>query len=72
VIRAEVLAATLRGGVEECVLNPFVVVFGPILPARMTHEVSRAVELAERRRARSVDRAGLEVGKHCAWYVLVA
>jgi hypothetical protein len=38
----------------------------------MVHEVSRTDELAERRRAHSVDRAGLEVGKHRAWYVLVA
>jgi hypothetical protein len=49
VMRAEVWAATLRGGeVEELVLNPFVVV-------RMVHEVSRTKELAERRRAHSVD-----------------
>jgi hypothetical protein len=74
-IRAEVRAATLRGGrggVEELVLNPFVVVYGPILPARMVHEVSRTVELAERRRAQSAYHAGLEVEKHRAWYVLVA
>ena len=60
------------GGVEELVLNPFVVVFGPILPARMVHEVSRTEELAERRCAHSVDHAGLEVEEHRAWYVLVA
>jgi hypothetical protein len=48
------------------VLNPFVVAFGPIFPARMLHEVSRTEELAERRRAHSVDRAGLEVEKHRA------
>jgi hypothetical protein len=65
VIRAEVWAATLRGG-EELVLNPFVVVFGPILPARMVHEDSRTKELAERRRAHSVDHAGLEVDEHRA------
>jgi hypothetical protein len=33
------------------------------LPARMVHEVSRTEELAERQRAHSVDRAGLEVGE---------
>jgi hypothetical protein len=56
VIRAEVWAATLRG-VETLVLSPFVVAFGPILPARMVHEVSRTEELAKRRRAHSVDHA---------------
>ena len=61
--------ATLRGegGVEESELNPFVVAFGPILPARTVHEVSRTEELAERRRAHSADRAGLE--EHRASYV---
>jgi hypothetical protein len=53
------------------VLNPFVVVLGPILPARMVHEVSRTEELAERRRAYSVDHIGLEVEEHRVWYVLV-
>jgi len=38
----------------------------------MVHEVSRAEELAERRRAQSVDHAGAEVEKHRAWYVLSA
>jgi hypothetical protein len=61
-----------RGGGEELVLNPFVVVFGPIFPARMAIEVSRTGELAERRRAQSADHAGLEVEEHRAWYVLVA
>jgi hypothetical protein len=37
----------------------------------MVHEVSRTEELAERRRAQSVDNAGLEVEEHRAWYVLV-
>jgi len=54
------------------VLNPFVVAFGPVLPARLAHEVSRTEELAERRRAHSVDHAGLKVEEHRAWYVLVA
>jgi hypothetical protein len=63
---------TPGGGVEELVLNPFAVVFGPILPARMVHEVSRTEELAERRCAHSVDHAGLKVEEHSAWYVLVA
>jgi len=54
------------------VLNPFVVAFGQILPARMVNEVSRTEELADRRRAHSVDHAGLEVEENHAWYVLVA
>jgi hypothetical protein len=53
------------------VLNPFVVVFDLFSPARMAHEVSRTEELAERRRALSADRAGLEVGERRAWYVPV-
>ena len=53
-------------------LDSFVVVFGSILPALMVHEVSRTEELAERRRAHSVDHAGLEVEENRAWYVLVA
>ena len=36
-------------GSEVFVLNPFEVVFGPILPARIVHEVARVEELAERR-----------------------
>ena len=42
-------------------LNLYVVAFGPVLPALMVHEVSLTEELAERRRASSVDHAGLEV-----------
>jgi hypothetical protein len=38
----------------------------------MVHEVSRAEELDERRRTRSVDHAGLEVEEHRAWYVFAA
>jgi hypothetical protein len=38
----------------------------------MVHEVSRTEELAERRRAHSVDHAGLDFGEHRAWYVIVA
>ena len=45
-------------------LNPYVVVFGPIFPARMAIEGSRAEELAERRRVNSADDAGLEVEEH--------
>jgi hypothetical protein len=60
------------GGVEELLLNPFVVAFGPILPARIVQEVSRTKELAERRRAHSVDHARLKVEEHRAWYVPVA
>ena len=73
VIRAEVWTAPLRWeGDRKLVLNPCVVVFGPISPARMLHEVSRTEELAERRRAHSVDRAGLEVEEHRARHVLAA
>jgi hypothetical protein len=42
------------------------------LPARRANEVSRTDELAERRCARSVDHAGLEVEEHSAWYVFAA
>ena len=38
----------------------------------MVKEVSRADELVERRRARSVDHAGLEVEEHREWYVFAA
>jgi hypothetical protein len=38
----------------------------------MIHEVSRADEVAERRCARRVDDAGLEVEEHRAWYVFAA
>ena len=72
VIRAELWAATLRGRGGELGLIFFVVVFGPIFPARMAIEGSRAEELAERRRAQSANHAGLEVEEHRAWYVLVA
>jgi hypothetical protein len=61
-------------GVEQLVLNPFVVAFGPISPARMVHEDSRTKkkELAGRRRAHRVGHAGLEVEENREWYVLVA
>ena len=44
------------------VLNPFEVALGPVVArARvLVHEVTRTEELAKRRRARSVDHAGLE------------
>jgi hypothetical protein len=42
------------------------------LPARRLHEVSRTKELDERRRAHSVDHAGLEVEELRAWCVLAA
>jgi hypothetical protein len=38
----------------------------------MVNEVFRTDELAERRRARSVDHARLEVEEHRAWYVFAA
>ena len=72
VIRAELWAATLRGRGGELGLNFFVVVFGPISPARMVHEVSLTEELAEWQHAHSAHHAGLEVEEHRAWYVLVA
>jgi hypothetical protein len=43
-----------------------------LLPAFIVHEITQAEELAKRRRARSVDHAGLEVEEHRAWYVLAA
>jgi len=61
VIRAEVWAATFRGGGRRISAQSFVVAVGPIFPARMVHEVSWTEELAERRRAHSADHAGLEV-----------
>jgi hypothetical protein len=42
-------------------LDSFVVFLAQFLPARMAHEASRTEELAERRRAHSVDHAGLNV-----------
>ena len=59
-------------GVRRIGVSPSVAAFGPFFPARMIHEVSRTEELAERRRAHSVDYAGLEVVEHRAWYVRVA
>ena len=53
-------------------LNPIVVAFGPISPARIVLEELRTKELAERRRAQSIDHAGLEVGEHRAVTVLFA
>jgi hypothetical protein len=38
----------------------------------LVHEVARAEELAERRRAHNADHAGLEVEEHRARYVLDA
>jgi len=52
------------GGVEDLGFCPFVLAFGPILPACVTHKVSGTEDLAERRRVHSVDHAGLEVEKH--------
>ena len=43
-----------------------------VLVAHHLLKLGAHLELAERRRARSVDHAGLEVGVHRAWYVLVA
>jgi hypothetical protein len=70
-IRAEVWAATLRGG-RRFSAQSFRSGLWPNWPARMAHEVSRTEELAERRRARSVDHAGLEVEEHRACYVPAA
>ena len=53
-------------------LDPIVVTFGPISPARIVLEELRAKELAERRRAHSIDHAGLEIEKHLALNVLFA
>jgi hypothetical protein len=51
------------------VLNPSEVALGPVVArARvLVHEAARTEELAKRRRAQSVDNAGLE--EHRAWYV---
>jgi hypothetical protein len=38
----------------------------------LIHEAAQAEELAERRRAHSVDHAGLDVEDHCAGHVLTA
>ena len=53
------------------VLSPSGVALGPVVArARvLVHEVAREEELAKRRRAHSVDHAGLE--EHRAWYVFV-
>ena len=53
-------------------LNPIVVAFGQFPPARIVLEELRAKELAERRRAHSIDHAGREVGEHRALNVLFA
>jgi hypothetical protein len=79
-MRADVYARALRAsrdvikapGGRRIIAQSFLVVFGPILPARMVHEVSRTEELVERRRAHSADHAGLEVGEHRAWYVYLS
>ena len=51
-------------------LSPSEVALGPVVTrARvLVHEAARTERLAKRRRAHSVDHAGLE--EHCAWYVL--
>ena len=52
------------------VLSPSEVALGPVVACArvLVHEVSRTEELAKRRRAHSVDHAGLL--EHRAWYVL--
>jgi hypothetical protein len=54
------------------VLNPIVVTFGPISPARIVLQEFRTKELAKRRRAHGIDHAGLEVGEHRALNVPLA
>ena len=49
-------------------LSPSEVALGPVVARVLIHELPRTEELAKRRRARSVDHAGLE--EHRAWYVL--
>ena len=51
-------------------LNPIVVAFFPISPARIALEELLTKELAERRRAHSIDHTGLEVGENRALNVL--
>jgi hypothetical protein len=55
--------ATLQEDSAEFVPSPYVVALGPVVTrARVLgHEVVWVEELAERRRTRSVDHAGLEV-----------
>ena len=53
-------------------LNPIVFTFGQMSPARIVLEELRTKKLAERRRAHSIDHAGLEVGKYRAVNVLFA
>jgi hypothetical protein len=54
--------------------SPFVVALGPaVTRARvLVHEVARAEDLTERRRAHSADHARLEVEEHHAGHVLAA
>jgi hypothetical protein len=54
------------------VLNPIAVTFGQISPARIDLEKFWTEELAKRRRAHSIDHAGLEVGENRALNVLFA
>ena len=49
-------------------LNPSEVALSPVVSRVLVHEVSRTVELAKRRRANSVDHAGLK--EHRAWFAL--
>jgi hypothetical protein len=67
-------AATLQGDSAEFVPSLCVVAFGPVVArARvLVHEVSRAKELAEQQRARSVVHTGLEVKEHRAGHVIAA
>ena len=53
-------------------LNPIVFTFGQMSPARIVLEELRTKELAERRRAHSIDYTGLEVVEHRALNVLFA
>ena len=49
-------------------LNPSEVALGPVVARVLVQEVARTEELAKRRRAHSVDHAGLEENR--AWYAL--
>jgi hypothetical protein len=66
-------AAKLQGGSSEFVPSLCVVGIGPdVTRARgFVHEVTRAEELAERRRARSADCTGLEVYEHLPGVIVV-
>jgi hypothetical protein len=65
-------AATILGGSKEFVPSLFIVGLGPVVTrARvLVHEIAREKELAEQRRAHSVDLAGPEVEERREGHIL--